>query len=301
LGAQLDVKGHSPSHRDRLIDTLVPAGNGGHGLRLAPDEPDWQPMTEFLGGEGLDRALELTGRNRRIEQDPVAAASWFVLSYVRLVVSPVVTGWYLVNRVPEVAVANMAIRPDPDGGGSHELGVFDGTCTVLSNDPCADRPDARTVADQAALTADMVSTLISGHVTPLVEAIDARVRIGSRLLWGNVSHRVVNRFHDLVEAGGSLEKACQGIDALCDAPDSPLRGLSRLDEYNSDGTHTLATRLTCCLRYKHPGQSKCSTCSLLPLADRIELAKAADAVKRELAQLSSEGRLELTRQMGMEP
>jgi ferric iron reductase protein FhuF len=270
-----------------LIDSLVPAGSGGHSLCLVSDEPDWQPMTEFLGGAGLDRALERTGRNRRIEADRVAAASWFVLSYSRLVVSPVVTGWYLVDRVPDMAVANMAIRPDPDGGGAHVLGVFDGTCAVLSTDRLADHPDARPVPDQAALTTHMVSTLVDGHVTPLIEAIDARVRVGSRLLWGNVSHRIVNRFHDMVEAGGSLEKARQGIDALCDAPGSPFRGLSRLDEYTAGGPHTLATRLTCCLRYKHPGASKCSTCSLLSFQQRIELGQQADAFKREMSNRST--------------
>jgi ferric iron reductase protein FhuF len=256
-------------------------------------------VTEFLWGGGLDRAVESTGRNRGIAQDRVAAASWFVLSYARLVVSPVITGWYLVDRVPDVAVVNMAIRPDPDGGGAHTLGVFDDTCTVLSTDGCADQPDARPVPDHAALTAAMVSTLVDGHVIPLIDAVHARVRIGDRLLWGNVSHRIVNRFHDMVEAGGSLEKARHGIDALCNAAGSPLRGLSRLDEYDTDGTHTLATRLTCCLRYKHAGASKCSTCSLIPLPERIELAKHADAFKREMAKLSPEEQRALAGRAGM--
>jgi ferric iron reductase protein FhuF len=133
----------------------------------------------------------------------------------------------------------------------------------------------------------MVSTLVDDHMTSLVDAIHRRVRIGGRLPWGNVSHRIVNRFHDMVEAGGSLEKARRGINALCDAPGSPLRGLSRLDTYIADDTHTLATRLTCCLRYKHPGASMCSTCSLLPFPQRIELGQQADAFKREMSNRST--------------
>jgi hypothetical protein len=205
-----------------------------------------------------------------------------------------------VDRVPDVSIANMAIHPDPSGGGSHALGVLDGACAVLPADRDADHPDAHGVADQRTLTARMVATLINDHMAPLVDAIHRRVRIGDRLLWGNVSHRIVNRFHDMIEAGGSIDKARHGIEALCEAPGSPLQGLSRLDRYEADGKrHTLATRLTCCLRFKHPGASKCTTCSLLTLPDRIELAKQADAFKREMAKLSPADRLELGQRMGM--
>lgn len=116
----------------------------------------------------------------------------------------------------------------------------------------------------------LVQQVLDEHLLPLADAMHARTRAGLRQLYGGVAHGCAAAFClpsrlgadvDVLEAayGRFLEASTGGLDKLGE--------VIRLEEDGRAGLFYL--RNTCCLYYTSAEQTKCSSCCLDPVDDRI--------------------------------
>ncbi|BFU47857.1 hypothetical protein KRMM14A1004_60940 [Krasilnikovia sp. MM14-A1004] len=222
---------------------------------LVGDPSGWQPTT-LLTGDQLDTLLD--GAARRWNAEPHAAAALAWKAYTYWLALPAVLGWASARRVPLLRARDVLMHFD-DPRPLVTLGMrADIEVAVLPSDPLAlgGLPQIRVVADEAALLAALRTTLLDEHLTPLLDAIHRRVRLGKRTLMGSVSSGVayaVLRSADVLP-GSSAET----IDTL-------LRtlGVADLIELVPGPSGTLdVQRKTCCLAFTLPQPKVCQGCCI---------------------------------------
>jgi ferric iron reductase protein FhuF len=129
---------------------------------------------------------------------------------------------------------------------------------VLPSDPLAlsGLPQVRVVPDEAALLATLRTALLDEHLTPMLDAIHDRVRLGKRTLLGSLSSGVayaVLRSADVLPGSSAAT-----IDTLLGA-----LGVDDLVEIVPAANGKLdVQRKTCCLAFTLPTPKICAGCCI---------------------------------------
>jgi hypothetical protein len=259
-------------HRIHAIDPLAPITTTLRSMfgtddlpGLAPglvvpsvaDHSVWMPATELTSGARLGDLLEAA--KRRWQASPHAAAALAWKSYTYWLALPAVLGWASARRVPLLDPANVLINlnrgPLLTVGLRRSIPV-----AVLPSDPLAlaGLPEVRVVADEAALLGSLRESLLDAHLTPMLDAIHAHVRLGHRTLLGSVSSGIAHailRASDVlpgstVEHIGTLLSTL-GIDDLIELVPGPAG-------------EPMVQRKTCCLAFTLPQPKICTGCCISP-------------------------------------
>jgi ferric iron reductase protein FhuF len=223
---------------------------------IVEDETGWAPASELVDGSRLPELLDEAARLWQAAPHAAAALAW--KSYTYWLALPTVLGWAAARRVPLVRPADVLVQLD-DHGSLLTVGLRRSiTVAVLPTDPLAlsGRPDVRVVADEAALLAALRTALLDEHLTPMLDAIHARVRVGTRTLLGSVASGVA---YGILRAADALPgSSVESVGALLAALD--VEDLIELVP-GSNGEPTVQ-RKTCCLAFTLPQPKVCTGCCL---------------------------------------
>jgi hypothetical protein len=222
---------------------------------LVPDPSGWLPSSD-LAGASLDTLLDAS--HRRWQAQPHAAAALAWKAYTYWLTLPAVLGWASARRVPLLTGTDVLMhfndpRPLVTLGLSKDI-----TVAVLPSDPLAlsGLAQVRVVADEAALLEELRRSLMDEHLTPLLDAIHAKVRLGKRTLLGSLSSGVayaVLRSADVLP-GSSAESIATLLGTL---------GIDDLIELVPGRAGQLdVQRKTCCLAFTLPKPKVCMGCCI---------------------------------------
>ncbi|WP_250000743.1 IucA/IucC family C-terminal-domain containing protein [Actinoplanes sp. M2I2] len=222
---------------------------------LVHDTTGWSPA-RVLTDEHLGTLLDSAGRRWNAQPHAAAALAWKAYTY--WLALPAVLGWASARRVPLLTADDVLVhfsdpRPLVTLGLRADIPV-----AVLPGDPIAvaGLPQVRVVADETALLAELRRSLLDAHLTPLLDAIHDRVRLGKRTLLGSLSSGVaygVLRSADVLP-GPSAETIDQlhgalGVEDLVELVTAPN---GKLD----------VQRKTCCLAFTLPQPKVCKGCCI---------------------------------------
>ncbi|HEX5201728.1 MAG TPA: hypothetical protein VFW27_17510 [Actinoplanes sp.] len=222
---------------------------------VVTDPAAWRP-TSLLAGDALDLLLESAGARWTAQPHAAAALAWKAYTY--WLALPAVLGYASARRIPLLTGANVLMHfrdPRP----LVTLGLHPAIpVAVLPHDPLAlsGLPQVRVVADEDALLAELRRSLLDDHLTPLLDAIHDRVRLGKRTLLGSLASGVaygVLRSADVLP-GSSAETIGRLLHAL---------GVEDLIELVPDAAGKLdVQRKTCCLAFTLPQPKVCRGCCI---------------------------------------
>lgn len=231
---------------------------GLHPGLLVDNEIGWIPATGLIDGDQLPRLLDSAARRWQAKRHAAAALAWKAYSY--WVALPVALGWASARRVPLMRADDVLLRMD-DTGPLVDVGLRIGTrIAVLPNDPLAvaGLPEVLVVPDEDAMLRALRESLLDQHMTPLLDKIHSRAKLGPRTLLGSLSSGIA---YAVLQAADTLPgSSAQTIDTLLDALD--IRDLIELVP-GPDGALTVQRR-TCCLAFTLPDPKVCPGCCIRP-------------------------------------
>jgi len=208
-----------------------------------------------------ERGLTTYGEQLR----PDVAASFCLHRYAWPVCMLFSVPWFLERRVPRLPVASVSLSRT---WGRLAADVESFAC--LPDDPAAELPDARVVADEAALRAELLAA-VAEHLEPVLTAFRPKLRRGPRTLWGMATDELVDGLWYMAGLLGEEERATAELTELLPGSTPPFAGKAgfrRLDERpGGAATHT-RTRVTCCLYYTVRPTEVCFTCPRICAGDR---------------------------------
>jgi hypothetical protein len=227
---------------------------------LAPDllvtEPDgWHPAADLAGAD-LATLLESAGRRWNAQPHAAAALAWKAYTY--WLALPAVLGWASARRVPLLTSTDV-LTSFADPRPLVTLGLrADIPVAVLPSDPLAvsGLPQVRVVADEDALLAALRTSLLDQHLTPMLEAIHSRVRLGKRTLLGSLASGVayvVLRSADVLP--GSSAASIETLLTTLDVADL-------IDLVPGANGALTVQRKTCCLAFTLPNPKVCVGCCI---------------------------------------
>ena len=233
-----------------------------------PRDDEWIRCADLAADpEGLAALVRATGRSLGTE-DPVVAASLFVQNYAYRVLTQAVACATTSAVIPDSRASAMAF-------------------TVARGRPAKvayAKPVALTVgeeflgpssgpADEAARRAGVDFILrgaVEEHLRALIEATRQRVRVGERLLWGNVAASGAVAFRTMEGLSGPWVRSIAEL-FFQRAPTS-LQGLGAFYSLEVRGRRGwFWERTNCCLHDHLPEAIRCGDCSLTP----VDLRRAA--------------------------
>jgi hypothetical protein len=222
---------------------------------LVRDTTGWVPAAT-LATENLDTLLDSAGRRWNAQPHAAAALAWKAYTY--WLALPAVLGWASARRVPLLSADDVLVHFN-DARPLVTLGLrADIPIAVLPGDPIAiaGLPQVRVVADEQALLAELRGSLLDRHLTPLLDAIHDKVRLGKRTLLGSLSSGVAQgilRSADVIP-GPSRENIAVLHRAL---------GVEGLIEIVPGANGELEVqRKTCCLAFTLPKPKVCKGCCI---------------------------------------
>ena len=222
---------------------------------LVRDLTRWRPTALLADG---DLAILLDSAARRWSAQPHAAAALAWKAYTYWLALPAVLGWASARRVPLLTNSNVVMhfddpRPLVTVGLRHDIPI-----AVLPSDPLAlsGLPQVTVVADEAALLQALKSSLLDQHLTPMLDAIHRRVRLGKRTLLGSLSSGVA--YAVLRSADALPGSSAETIDTLLGT-----LGVEDLIELVPGRNGKLdVQRKTCCLAFTLPQPKVCIGCCI---------------------------------------
>lgn len=223
---------------------------------LADEQPGWLPASALVNGRRLPELLDAATELWPAKPSTVATLAWKAYSY--WLALPAVLGWAAVRRVPLLHPADVLVRLDRRGPLA-TIGLRRSVQTaVLPTDPLAvtGTPSVQVVADEAELLGLFRRTLLDEHLTPLLAAICARVRVATRNLLGSVASGTA---HALLLADSALPSpALPQLNTLL-----TTFGVADLIDLvpDADGRPTVRRR-TCCQAFTLPRPKICTDCCL---------------------------------------
>lgn len=180
-----------------------------------------------------------------------ATALTVMAVYAGTVTSAAMLGWALEDVVIDMRASNVAVRLS-DHHGFEGYGLRE------------------TTAVRGAPVRLLVEQVVHQHLVPLVEALQDRTRAGHRQLMGGAAHGCAAAFCLASRMGQDidlLEERYHTFLAATDVGFEKVGRVIRLRDGNREGLFYL--RSTCCLYYTSAEQSKCSSCCLDSVEDRI--------------------------------
>ncbi|MEV6303870.1 hypothetical protein AB0M02_31000 [Actinoplanes sp. NPDC051861] len=222
---------------------------------IVHDQTAWSSTAE-LTGVHLETLLDSASRRWNAQPHAAAALAWKAYTY--WLTLPAVLGWASARRVPLLTARDTLMHFD-DPRPLITLGVRPSIpVAVLPSDPLAlsGLPQVRVVADEDALLAEFRRAILDEHLTPLLEAIHGRVRLGKRTLLGSLASGIaygVLRSADVLP-GSSAESIDRLLGTL------GVRDLIEL--YSGRGGKLDVRRKTCCLAFTLPQPKVCPGCCI---------------------------------------
>lgn len=247
----------------------------------APQGQGWHALSELFapGSAVLDEQIAIA-QNRLRTRAVNVVASALLQSYQWPLIAVAVAGYLLDRRVPELGASNIRIHLDAQGD-ADGIAFLDGSFSALRGDAAAAHPDARLVADRAALR-EILRRGIENHLEPLIAHLCMHLGCRPRGLWLNVADRLASTVGWLMQSrdkqAGMAEIAPE-VEALVRAPGSPLqnRQIGVFAVQYQEQRQFYVTRATCCYWYKTAGGEYCSTCPHRTPESRDELLLASMA------------------------
>jgi ferric iron reductase protein FhuF len=224
----------------------------------APTGDAWRPATRLVDGTDLDAFLD--SAQRRWQASPHAAAALAWKCYTYWLALPAVLGYAVARRVPLMRPESVVARWS-DRAPFVAVGITAVEVAVPASDPLALAGldvGVRIVPDEAALLSELRSSLIDDHLSPMLDGIRERVRLGRRTLWGSLASGIaygLSRAADFVPAP-VLPTTREILIAL------DLDDLVQLSP-RADGRPGLSIqRRTCCLAFTLPQPKICTGCCI---------------------------------------
>ncbi len=208
-----------------------------------PDRGGWIAAEDLLSGERLGALLDHPQRLWDTPPHAAAVLAWRFYSY-RLA-QPLAAAWAAGREIPVLSADNVMVQILPSAP-YIAIGLRRGTSGVLATSPASRAPGAVVLPDEAAQLDFFRSTLIDGHLQPLVQRTKEVHRVGERSLWGQAAAAIAYAFAD-VSTSAMLDTAL--FTGALPFPD--LAGV---------GEDETVWRITCCLSFASPGLTACSNC-----------------------------------------
>ena len=212
---------------------------------------DWIACDRLLDptSDELGRVLEA----ERVASGQVSAhatALTVMAIYAGTVTASALLAWALDDVVVDMRAANTAIRlsehHDFEAVGVREPAVLDAPVETL------------------------VEQVLDDHLLPLAAALHERTRAGLRQLRGGVAHGCAAAFCIASRLGADVDTLEAAYARFLAASTGGLDRLGEVVRLEEDGRAGLFyLRNTCCLYYTSAEQSKCSSCCLDPVEDRV--------------------------------
>jgi hypothetical protein len=224
---------------------------------LLVDHPvGWLPASTLIDGSRLPELLDAAKHRWRAAPHAAAALAWKAYTY--WLALPAVLGWAGARRVPLLDPADVLVHFE-DHRPLLTLGLRPSIkVAALPSDPLAiaGLPEIHVVPDEAALLATFRTSLLDGHLAPLLEQIRGQVHLGTRTLLGSLASGVaygVLRAADVLP-GSTLANAGALLDALEVA--------DLVDLVPGPTGELTVQRKTCCLAFTLPEPKICSGCCI---------------------------------------
>jgi len=223
-------------------------------------DPDW-----------LRALIVQTGRQLGTD-DPMVAASLFVQSYAYRVLTLAIACVTTSGVVPDSSASSMAIALK---GGRVSLVAYTRPGVLAITTP--DQPVSTSLVAEAQLATlfeAIHNRAIDLHLAPLIESTRSIIRVGERLLWGNVAASLAVAFRTME---GSLGDWVQEIgNYFVDHAPSQLGGLGSFLVLEHGGRRGwFWERTNCCLYDRLPGDVRCADCSRTPSETRRQAYRAS--------------------------
>lgn len=261
-----------------LQQTLARAGLLNPYIRAelgAPDGADWlRAPADLAPGAARLEQLAAAARAQMRTAAPAVIGSVLLQGYQWPLLCAAIACFLLDRRVPDLDLANTRLRYGPSRR-ADALALGAGRFAALPDDPAAGHPDARVVADPAALRAALRGAL-EAHLAPVIELLCAGLGCRPRGLWLSAADACAGTLVWLMQAEGwppgrpaQIETE---VEALVRAPGSPLTtrqiGLVLLE--HGGQRRVFLRRAACCQWYRVEGGHPCATCTHLSAAERAE-------------------------------
>jgi hypothetical protein len=183
------------------------------------------------------------------------AATWALHRYLLLAGMLLGGPLLLERRVPALRPADIAMHP---AGPRVAVTVEGFAC--LPEDPAAGLPEARVVADVAALRAELRRTA-AAHFGPVLEVFARAARCGRGTLWRVATDQLAGGLWHLGRTLGREAETVAETDALLPGDTPPFSAASfRRLPLPAGGDELTRTRLHCCLYYTVGARETCFTC-----------------------------------------
>ncbi len=224
------------------------------------DDPEWLKLIITSTGHVLGT------------DDLTVATSLFIQSYSYRVLALAIACATTSGVVPNSSASAMAIGLK--SGRVSYLGYTTADALVLA-EPHVDLAVAlREPSRLSALLVYLERHAFDGHLVPLIDATRSTVRIGERLLWGNVAASLAIAFRTME---GCLGAWVQDLGTYVEQHAAPrLHGLGSYLVLEQDDRHGwFWERTNCCLYDRLPGNIRCSDCSRTPVALRRAAYRAS--------------------------
>jgi hypothetical protein len=239
----------------------------------APAGADWLSAPVDLA-PGAARLEQLAGEARAQMRTgaPAVIGSVLLQGYQWPLLCAAIACFLLDRRVPALEPAATRLHYGP-ARRADALALGAGRFTALPGDPAADHPDARVVADLAALRAALRGA-IEGHLAPLIDRLCDALGCHPRGLWLSAADACAGTLVWLMQAegwpGGQPADIEAEVAALVRAPGSPLhtRQIGLVLVGDQGQRRVFLRRAACCQWYRVEGGHHCNTCTRLSAAER---------------------------------
>jgi ferric iron reductase protein FhuF len=275
VGPQL-VDGDLAVHR--VIDAVVGVRSdfsylraevGDRGLHVqvgnAPEDGDWIRCGDLVGDpDWLEAVIRATGL-RLGTDDPVVAASLFVQNYSYRVLTLAIACLTTSGVVPDSSASSMSIALT---GGRPSTVCYTNPMALVSSEQGG---AIATVLQEPETISDVFEFVIASgldeHIAVLIDSTRARIRVGARLLWGNVAASSAVAFRTMEGCLGPwVQPLGERFFDLCPVELKGLGSFLALEHAGHRGWYW--ERTNCCLHDRLPGNIRCGDCSRTPTEER---------------------------------
>ena len=234
-------------------------------VRSAPEDGDWIRCADLVGDpDWLEAVIRSTGLRLGTE-DPVVAASLFVQNYSYRVITLAIACLTTAGVVPDSSASSMSITLA--NGRPSTVGYTKPMALVVAEQ----RAELSSVLQERETVSDafafVVSHAIEEHIAMLVDATHKRIRVGARLLWGNVAASTAVAFRTMEGCLGPwVQPLGERFFENCPVELKGLGSFFALEFAGRRGWYW--ERTNCCLYDRLPGNIRCGDCSRTPTEER---------------------------------
>jgi ferric iron reductase protein FhuF len=197
--------------------------------------------------------------------DPVVAASLFVQNYSYRVLTLAVACLTTAGVVPHSSASSMSITLA--NGRPSIVGYTKPMALVIG----CEESEVSTRLQQSEAISDafgfVIAHSLENHIATLIDSTRARIRVGARLLWGNVAASAAVAFRTME---GCLGQWVQPLgERFFEIAPAELKGLGSFFALEFAGRRGWYwERTNCCLYDRLPGDIRCGDCSRTPTQER---------------------------------